>query len=224
MGVFLNGRKLAVALVLALLLLLCSTPAYSGWTPDRGGEGGTKASRSVVLLEEAPDAGQVQLAEADAHGLFARYTMYQRRIRDTLNGELTRQGVSVKLLEDDPAFNRYAAGDPVRVGVGFVDGTLAATPRFEDVVRKHMPDTIALYYRIDWMTYDASRRIAEANVTLMLRHLRKLNVRVLGTKSVAVSIQNDRTLGADMACALERAVRAGVRAGDVREQVARIGK
>ncbi len=219
-----NNRRLAVHLVFALLLFMGSTPAYSGWTPDRGGEGGTKASHSVVLLEEAPDAGQVQLAEADAQGVFARYTMYQRRVRDSLNRELTRQGVSVKLLEDDPAFNRYAADDPVRVGVGFVDGTFAATPRFADVVRKRMPDAIALYYRIDWMAYDARRRTAEANVTLMLRHLRKRSVRVFGTKSVAVSVQNDRTLAADMALALERAVLAVLRTVDVREQVEQIGK
>ena len=129
--------------------------------------GGTKFE--IVVLEEPPDVGAMMMADAFGTGLdgkaafFARYTMFQRRVRDALVKAANNIGLSVKLLDGNDAYEEFKkdADDPV-VGVRFDPamengGQFKIVPKFIKTVRDNNPNTLAMYYRIDTLAISKSK-------------------------------------------------------------------
>ena len=102
------------------------------------------SSLEIFVMEEPPDAGQIQLGDEVGNFFFTRYNMFQRRIRDALVKKVGDFGFSVILLEDNESYEDMRKTDPVLVGVSYnVNGDtkgFTKTPNFLETVQNNNPE------------------------------------------------------------------------------------
>lgn len=152
----------------------------------------------IVVMEEPPDAGQMQLGDDVGNFFFTRYNLFQRRIRDALVGKVNEFGFNVILLEDDENYKEFKEKDPdsVLVGVSYDVNKdtrgFTKTPDFIKTVQENNPDAIALYYRIDTLAYDADKGVIRTTVHLSFKNLAKNNTVEIGTKVFEMPTSNTK--------------------------------
>lgn len=178
----------------------------SKWLQGRGFSANIAANGTqteVVILEEPPDMGAIKVAAAFGTDLgkncffFQRYTMFQRRVRDALVKKTGKFGFDVLLLEDNDAYAEYKKDDPVLVGVSFdpnagEQGSFKITDNFLKSVRDNNPETIALYYRIDTLSYGVENHRCRAVVALSLKNLATGTTRAIGTRDFEIATSNSQ--------------------------------
>lgn len=166
----------------------------------------------IVVMEEPPDAGQMQLGDDVGNFFFTRYNMFQRRIRDALVKKVNAFGFKVVFLEDDENYKEMKKKDPVLVGVSYDVNKdtrgFVATPDFIETVQNNNPDVIALYYRIDALAYDADKGAIRTTVALNLKNLSSTTTKNIGSRDFEFSTSNTKPdmLMADFGTAVERAM------------------
>lgn len=152
------------------------------------------SSLKIFVMEEPPDAGQIQLGDEVGSFFFTRYNMFQRRIRDALVKKVDEYGFSVILLEDDENYEDMKKTDPVLVGVSYnVNGDtkgFTLTPNFLRTVQENNPDAIALYYRIDTLAFDPKTRKIRTTVALNFKNLADNTTKSIGTRDFSLVSRN----------------------------------
>ena len=170
------------------------------------------SSLEIFVMEEPPDAGQMQLGDDVGNFFFTRYNMFQRRIRDALVKKVGEFGFKVILLEDNENYEEMKKKDPVLVGVSYdVNGDtkgFVKTPDFLRTVQENNPDAIALYYRIDVLAYDADKGKIRAAVALSFKNLAKNTTENVGSSDHEYKSSNTKPdmLMADIGETVERAM------------------
>ena len=170
------------------------------------------SSLEIFVMEEPPDAGQMQLGDDVGNFFFTRYNMFQRRIRDALVKKVGEFGFKVILLEDNENYEEMKKKDPVLVGVSYdVNGDtkgFVKTPDFLRTVQENNPDAIALYYRIDVLAYDADKGEIRAAVALNFKNLAKNTTVNVGSRDHRYVTQNKKEdmLMADIGGTVETAM------------------
>lgn len=166
----------------------------------------------IVVMEEAPDAGQMQLGDDVGKFFFLRYNMFQRRVRDALVKKVNEFGFEVILLEDNENYEEFKKKDPVLVGVSYdvnaATRGFTKTPDFVRTVQENNPDAIALYYRIDALAYDASSGTIRTTVALSFKNLAANTTQSIGTRDFSFRTSNTQQdmLMADFGTCVERAM------------------
>ena len=149
------------------------------------------SSLEIFVMEEPPDAGQMQLGDDVGNFFFTRYNMFQRRIRDALVKKVGEFGFKVILLEDNENYEEMKKVDPVLVGVTYnVNGDTKGfqkTPDFLRTVQENNPDAIALYYRIDALAYDADTGAIRTSVSLNFKNLAKNTTENVGSRDFEIT-------------------------------------
>ncbi len=152
------------------------------------------SSLEIFVMEEPPDAGQIQLGDEVGNFFFTRYNMFQRRIRDALVKKIGEYGFSVILLEDNEKYEDMKKTDPVLVGVSYnVNGDTKGftfTPNFLRTVQENNPDAIALYYRIDTLAFDPNTRKIRTRVALNFKELAANKTVNVGTRDFSLISRN----------------------------------
>ena len=170
------------------------------------------SSLEIFVMEEPPDAGQIQLGDEVGNFFFTRYNMFQRRIRDALVKKVGEFGFSVILLEDNESYEDMKKTDPVLVGVSYnVNGDtkgFTKTPNFLETVQNNNPDAIALYYRIDALAFDAATGKIRATVALNLKNLVANKTENVGSRDFQYVTRNKQAdmIMADFGTVVERAM------------------
>lgn len=178
--------------------------AVAQWLKGKGVNMNTLAdgtTMEIVIIEEAPDVGAMKFASAAGTGLnggaffFTRYTMFQRRVRDALVEKTGTFGLDVILLEDNDAYEEFKEHDPVLVGVSFdpdvgTQGEFKTTPNFVKTVRDNNPDTIALYYRLDTISFDPASSKILVSASLNIKNLATNTTTSLGSGSYSLVTKN----------------------------------
>ncbi len=170
------------------------------------------SSLEIFVMEEPPDAGQMQLGDDVGNFFFTRYNMFQRRIRDALVKKVGEFGFKVILLEDNENYEEMKKKDPVLVGVSYdVNGDtkgFVKTPDFLRTVQENNPDAIALYYRIDALAFDADTGTIRATVALNFKNLAKNTTENVGSRDFQMRTSNKKQdmLMADIGTTVERAM------------------
>lgn len=166
--------------------------ATNGDAPDANQVGDTKLE--IFVMEEPPDAGQMQLGDDLGNFFFTRYNMFQRRIRDQLVKAVNEFGFDVVLLEDNENYEEFKKKDPVLVGVSYDvnDKTrgFTQTPNFLQTVQENNPDAIALYYRIDALAYDPASGKVRTSFALTFKSLSNNKTYSLGSKDASLEVSN----------------------------------
>ena len=166
----------------------------------------------IFVMEEPPDAGQMQLGDDIGNFFFARYNMFQRRIRDALVKKAKAFGFDVILLEKNENYEDLKKHDPVLVGVSYDVNKdtrgFVVTPNFVRTVQENNPDAIALRYRIDALAYDADRSTIRTTVALSLENLALNTTENIGNRDFEFRTSNTKPemLMADFGTAVERAM------------------
>ena len=191
-------------------------------------------SLEIFVMEEPPDAGQIQLGDDASSFFFTRYNMFQRRIRDALVKKVNAFGIDVALLEDNEIYADMRKRDPVLVGVSYdVNGDtkgFKVTPNFLEAVQSNNPDAIALYYRIDALAFDPATGAIRTTLALNLKNLTSSKTVAVGTRDFQMKSSNKKVdmLMADFGVCVERAMNAllnGEGAGQkVKNLIRTIGK
>lgn len=170
------------------------------------------SSLEIFVMEEPPDAGQMQLGDEVGNFFFTRYNMFQRRIRDALVKKVGEFGFSVILLEDNESYADMKKTDPVLVGVSYnVNGDtkgFTKTPDFLRTVQENNPDAIALYYRIDALAFDADTGTIRTTVALNFKNLAANKTENVGTRDFQQKTTNKKPdmIMADFGTCVERAM------------------
>ena len=170
------------------------------------------SSLEIFVMEEPPDAGQIQLGDEVGNFFFTRYNMFQRRIRDALVKKVGEFGFSVILLEDNESYEEMKKTDPVLVGVSYnVNGDtkgFTKTPNFLETVQNNNPDAIALYYRIDALAFDADTGTIRTTVALNFKNLAANKTQNVGSRDFSYVTRNKKAdmIMADFGTAVERAM------------------
>ncbi len=166
----------------------------------------------IFVMEEVPDAGQMQLGDDVGNFFFTRYNMFQRRIRDALVKKVNEFGFEVILLEDNENYEEMKKKDPVLVGVSYDVNKdtrgFTKTPDFVRTVQENNPDAIALYYRIDALAYDADKGVIRTTVALSFKNLASNTTQSIGSRDFEFRTSNTKPdmLMADFGTAVERAM------------------
>jgi len=166
----------------------------------------------IFVMEEVPDAGQMQLGDDVGNFFFTRYNMFQRRIRDALVKKVNAFGFEVILLEDNENYEEMKKKDPVLVGVSYDVNKdtrgFTKTPDFLRTVQENNPDAIALYYRIDALAYDADKGVIRTTVALSFKNLAANTTQNIGSRDFEFRTSNTKPdmLMADFGTAVERAM------------------
>ena len=169
-------------------------------------------SLELFVMEEPPDAGQIQLGDEAGNFFFHRYNMFQRRIRDVLVKMVGEFGFKVILLENNENYAEMKENDPVLVGVHYnVNGDnkgFQTTKNFLETVQKNNPDAIAFYYRIDALAFDADTGTIRTTVALNLKNLLKNTTVNVGSRDWQQRTSNKKAdmLMADFGTTVERAM------------------
>ncbi len=170
------------------------------------------SSLEIFVMEEPPDAGQIQLGDEVGNFFFTRYNMFQRRIRDALVNKVGEYGFSVILLEDNENYEDMKKTDPVLVGVSYnVNGDtkgFTLTPNFLRTVQENNPDAIALYYRVDTLAFDPSTGKIRTTVALNFKNLADNKTVNVGTRDFSLVTRNKQPdmIMADFAKCVESAM------------------
>ena len=170
------------------------------------------SSLEIFVMEEPPDAGQIQLGDEVGNFFFTRYNMFQRRIRDALVKKVGEFGFSVILLEDNENYEDMKKNDPVLVGVSYnVNGDtkgFTVTPDFLRTVQENNPDAIALYYRVDALAYDPATGNIRTALALNFKNLADNKTVNIGTRDFQYTSRNKKAdmLMADFGTCVERAM------------------
>ena len=170
------------------------------------------SSLEIFVMEEPPDAGQIQLGDEVGSFFFTRYNMFQRRIRDALVNKVGEYGFSVILLEDNENYEDMKKTDPVLVGVSYnVNGDtkgFTLTPNFLRTVQENNPDAIALYYRVDTLALDSSTGKIRTTVALNFKSLADNKTVNVGTRDFSLVTRNKQPdmIMADSAKCVESAM------------------
>ncbi len=166
----------------------------------------------IFVMEEAPDAGQMQLGDDVGNFFFLRYNMFQKRIRDALVKKAGEYGFEVVLLEDNENYEEFKEKDPVLVGVSYDVNAdtrgFTKTPNFLRTVQENNPDAIALYYRIDALAYDAEKGEIRTTVALSFKNLADNTTKAIGSRDFSFLTNNKKAdmLMADFGTCVERAM------------------
>ena len=166
----------------------------------------------IFVMEEPPDAGQMQLGDDVGNFFFLRYNMFQRRIRDALVKKVNEFGFEVILLEDNENYEEMKKKDPVLVGVSYDVNAdtrgFTKTPDFVRTVQENNPDAIALYYRIDALAFDADTGTIRTTVALSFKCLAQNTTQSIGSRDFAFKTSNKKPdmLMADFGTTVERAM------------------
>ena len=170
------------------------------------------SSLEIFVMEEPPDAGQIQLGDEVGNFFFTRYNMFQRRIRDALVKKVGEFGFSVILLEDNESYEDMKKTDPVLVGVSYnVNGDtkgFTKTPNFLETVQNNNPDAIALYYRIDALAFDPATGKIRTTVALNFKNLAANKTENVGSRDFQYVTRNKKAdmIMADFGTCVERAM------------------
>ena len=164
--------------------------------------GGDGASIEIFVMEEPPDAGQIQLGDKMGSFFLSRYNKFQRTIRDLLVADAGKYGFNVVLLEDNENYEEFKKKDPVLVGVSYDVNAdtkgFTVTEGFLRTVQENNPDAIAMYYRIDGLTYNPQTKKIRISVALNLKNLADNSTKSLGSvegyEMVASGIQQDEIM------------------------------
>ncbi len=168
----------------------------------------------IFVMEEAPDAGQMQLGDDVGNFFFTRYNMFQKKVRGALVKKVNEFGFEVILLEDNENYEEFKAKDPVLVGVSYDVNPdtrgFTKTPNFLRTVQENNPDAIALYYRIDTLAYDADKGEIRVTVALSFKNLAANTTQEIGTRSFSylTSSKKPEMLMDDFGETVERAMNA----------------
>lgn len=157
----------------------------NSWLKEKGfsQQGGIE----LIIMEEPPSLGQIKVNEAFGPSLngnnffLQNYTVFQRNLRDAILKKVGTYGFDVKLLADNDLYEKFKSKDGTLVGVYFdvnnnnftVDRDLLKT------VKENNPDTLVLYYRVDYLIYNPTTK--EISVTVAF-NFKDLNTNV--TKSI----------------------------------------
>lgn len=155
----------------------------------------------IVIVEEAPDVGAMKFAAAAGTGLdggaffYNRYTMFQRKVRDALVEKTGTFGFDVILLEDNDAYAEFKEHDPVLVGVAFDpdaehNGGFKVTENFIKTIRDNNPDTLALYYRLDTISFDPNTSKIIVSASLNIKNLSRNTTTSLGSGTYSIVTRN----------------------------------
>ena len=172
------------------------------------------SSLEIFVMEEPPDAGQMQLGDDVGNFFLTRYNMFQRRIRDALTKQVNAYGFDVILLEDNENYEEMKEKDPVLVGVSYdvnaATRGFTKTPNFLRTVQENNPDAIALYYRIDALAFDPESGTIRVSVALSFKNLATNTTQAIGSRDFAQKTSNKKPdmLMADFGTAVERAINA----------------
>ena len=172
------------------------------------------SSLEIFVMEEPPDAGQIQLGDEVGNFFFTRYNMFQRRIRDALVKKVGDFGFSVILLEDNESYEDMRKTDPVLVGVSYnVNGDtkgFTKTPNFLETVQNNNPDAIALYYRIDALAFDPDTGKIRTTVALNFKNLAANKTQNVGSRDFSYVSRNKKPdmIMADFGTCVESAMNA----------------
>lgn len=183
------------------------------------------SSLEIFVMEEPPDAGQMLLGEEVGNFFFARYNMFQRRIRDALVKKVGEIGFKVILLEDNENYEAMKEKDPVLVGVSYDvnEKKFTQTPGFLRTVQENNPDAIALYYRIDALALNAAADPKEIRVTVALnfKNLSKNTTENIGSRDLPGRSDNNKPdmIMADIGTVVERAMNALLSGEEMRERL-----
>ena len=170
------------------------------------------SSLEIFVMEEPPDAGQMQLGDEVGNFFFTRYNMFQRRIRDALVKKVGEFGFSVVLLEDNENYEDMKKTDPVLVGVSYnVNGDtkgFTRTPDFLRTVQENNPDAIALYYRVDVLAYDPATGNIRTTLALNFKNLANNKTENIGSRDFQYTSRNKKPdmIMADIGTTVERAM------------------
>ena len=173
---------------------------------------GTKLE--LFVMEEPPDAGQIQLGDSTGNFFFSRYNMFQRRIRDALVKKANNFGFEVILLEDNENYEEMKKRDPVLVGVSYDVNSatrgFVVTPNFLRTVQENNPDAIALYYRIDALIYNPADGEIRVSVSLSFKNLAANTTQSIGSRDIVFRTRSKtaESVMADFGTAVERAINA----------------
>lgn len=174
--------------------------------------GSDGSSLEIFVMEEPPDAGQIELGDEAGNFFFKRYNMFQRRIRDALVKKVGEFGFKVILLEDNENYEEFKKNDPVLVGVSYnVNGDTKGFAKNQDFLRtvqENNPDAIALYYRIDALAFDADKGTIRTTVALSFKNLSRNNTENIGSCDWQQRTSNKKEdmLMADFGTTVERAM------------------
>lgn len=170
------------------------------------------SSLEIFVMEEPPDAGQIQLGDEVGNFFFTRYNMFQRRIRDALVKKVGEYGFSVILLEDNENYEDMKKTDPVLVGVSYnVNGDtkgFTLTPNFLRTVQENNPDAIALYYRVDALAFDPDTGKIRTTVALNFKDLAGNKTQNIGSRDFSYITRNKKAdmIMADFGTCVESAM------------------
>ena len=142
------------------------------------------SSLEIFVMEEPPDAGQLQLGDKMGSFFFNKYGEFQKTIRDGLVEEANKWGFKIILLEDNENYEEFKKKDPNLVGVSYnVNGDtrgFMVTDGFLRTVQENNPDAIVMYYRIDSLTYNPESKSIRSSLALTLKNLADNSTRALG--------------------------------------------
>ena len=132
-------------------------------------------SLEIFVMEEPPDAGQLQLGDKMGSFFFNKYGEFQKTVVGRLNEEANKWGFKIKSLVDNENYEEFKKKDPNLVGVSYnVNGDtkgFMVTDGFLRTVQENNPDAIVMYYRIDSLTYNPSTKRIKSSVALNLKNL-----------------------------------------------------
>ena len=142
------------------------------------------SSLEIFVMEEPPDAGQLQLGDKMGSFFFNKYGEFQKTIRDGLVEEANKWGFKIILLEDNENYEEFTKNDPNLVGASYnVNGDtrgFMVTDGFLRTVQENNPDAIVMYYRIDSLTYNPESKSIRSSLALNLKNLADNSTRALG--------------------------------------------
>jgi len=185
------------------------------WLEGKGIDNNAAADGSsleIFVMEEPPDAGQIELGDEAGNFFFKRYTMFQRRIRDALVKKVGEFGFKVILLEDNENYEEFKKKDPVLVGVYYDVNSdtkgFKVTENFLRTVQENNPDAIALYYRIDTLAFEANTGTIRTTLALNFKNLAKNTTVNVGSSDYRYVSRNTKEdmLMADFGTTVERAM------------------
>lgn len=176
------------------------SPEIRQWLAEQGYVPG--AGFEIFVMEEPPDAGQIQLGDKMGSFFLNRYGKFQRTIRDLLVADAGKYGIKVILLEDNENYEEFKRVDPVLVGVSYdvnadTRGFLV-TEGFLRKVQENNPDAIVMYYRVDGLTYNPQTRKMRMSLALNLKNLADNSTKSLGSiegyEMLSSGIQQDEIM------------------------------
>jgi hypothetical protein len=172
---------------------------------------------TLVIMEEPPSLGQIQLNKAFGTTLngqkffMQNYTTFQRRIRDAIIKKVDNYGFDVKLLSDNALYEKYKDKDSNLVGVYFdvTSDEFVINRNLLNAVKANNPDTLVLYYRIDALIFNKETSKITATVGFTLKNLNTNVTKVFGTPQtmeLSISSTNPEKIMDDFAFCVESAI------------------